>query len=89
MEEEKMQIRRGALDQTARPQKGKKKKWKEQMCFTERQQGNTGKERNMESKGLRRQLSSKGSPLKKNEFVEVSAVWTEPEGQELFKETKT
>lgn len=52
MEEEKWQIGRWELDQTARPQK-EKKKWKEQMCFTESPQGNAGRERNMKSKGLR------------------------------------
>lgn len=39
----------GSDGQTAK----RKKKWKDQMCFTESPQGNTGTERNMESKGLR------------------------------------
>lgn len=38
----------GSDDQTA-----KRKKWKEQMCFSESQQGKTGAERRMESKGPR------------------------------------
>lgn len=57
------------------------------MCFTESQQGKTGTEREMESKGRKWQLSSRNSP--KRFCVDISAVWTEPEGQELFKETQT
>lgn len=43
MEEEKMQIRRGALDQTARPQKGKKKNGKNRCALLKGNRGTLGK----------------------------------------------